>query len=341
MMLGLALPALAYHIDNAEQPGAAADLASSNDFVIGSSFLIVCEREYGAGFFLAGGPVPADDRNGNGGKTPSGTHFGDGGLCTTGRNDASGEPAPHVKLGKGNYTRLDACNNITVTRNGGLGSATYGPYNATSGPDPGGAPCYAPPSMTPGADTNDHWWTFELGAFVCEIPTSGSPVPMGPFALANYAAYYDEKYAEMTFDGSGFYTAADAPGEAHGSAAGVGVNGRSADTPTFTTPVGANNVDAWHGHAAMFIDTARSASGFSLRGSAETALAAAGQTAGVWAINEVAAGIEPANYDSNCGGATGFTGGAFASATVGGPVFRACYIAGPVPAPLATQTCFD
>jgi len=95
--VGMGLPAMAYHIDNAKDlAGAVTDPAvgttnlGSADWTADPFGTIdLCESEWGAGTGIGGGDPgtgPADDRNSN---PPFGNH-GQGGLCTTGENDATG-----------------------------------------------------------------------------------------------------------------------------------------------------------------------------------------------------------------------------------------------------------
>lgn len=305
LLIGGAVPAFAYHIDNALSPLSTFLPLGSGDFEVAGAgtLFILCEREYGD----VGGPgaTASDDRNDDPALPEGGPGFG--GLCTTGRNDASGEaPFPGTnnttKPPLGTYTRLDACNAITSARNNGTG----GPYMA------GGLPCAS--VFTPTADTDDHQWFAVIGAYACTIPTTGNGIDQ------NYALYYDENYAWVSYDGSPPYTAGDPIGVAH-----------SGDGPN--PPGVLNNVDAFHGHVTMFIEAAGNQPGFSNTGSAETSPGAAGADgAGLWHLSPAPAALRT---DSTCGGSGGFgnpvngTGAPPANT----PVWRACYVAADCPPP--------
>lgn len=163
--LFVAMPATGYHNDGrlTTTPG-----LNSTDWTLATPVLIICESE---GLH--------DDRNANPGGNP-----GNGGLCTTGRNDATNLPAPALKPDTTVWTGLDLCEDTTQVRYGAL---SQGPYLAP-------APC---------ATVNTVAFTAELGTMFCTV-------------AALEALVYNENYAWLTIDGDGGYTASDAPGALHG-----------------------------------------------------------------------------------------------------------------------------
>lgn len=280
--------ALGYHIDGAVAPGPPApDALTSADWALGNGNVLLCEGE-GAADDRQGALLPA---------FPS-PHAGVGGLCTTGRNDATGEAKPTSAPPAGTYTRLDLCDATTLGRNGAAG-----PHAA------GGASCVAGTSLSatgPGLPgrTDQHGFQAELGVFSCFVPTAlpeGSLMP--GFASLDYALYYDEAYAWWSHDGDGAYTPGDAPGAPH---SGDGAGGLS------------DNEDAWRGHASIFLDPALSAPGASAVGSAETVAVAATDLPPLSDNASLAIG----GVDNGCGAPACAAGAANCTAPAN-PVFRA------------------
>lgn len=190
--LAAAMPSTAYHIDGVTPGGAAPGTAlTAADWhvatcineptMVGTVFCLnLCELEWGAG--SAGSA--ADDRLAFPGDMGNN---GEGGLCTTGRNDATGlsetapPPAPRTT-----WTKLEVCDETTVGRNG-----VDGPFLPGTA-----AACVFP------ASTTNIGFTAEIGVYSC-------------FVSAAKALVYDEWYASMNYDGDGGYTGGDAPGFAH------------------------------------------------------------------------------------------------------------------------------
>jgi hypothetical protein len=234
-----AVPVSGYHIDGNLVTGAVGAATTSADWTLASPFLIICES--------MGNGVPAgpnDDRNDNPGGNP-----GNGGLCTTGRNDASGLPVPNVggvptKPGAHVWTVLNSCTATTAGRSGG----PTGPFLGGIGPA-----CAPANKAQVGFDA-------ELGIMSCTVGVGQSLL-------------YNENYAWLTYDGDGTYysipngvagPARDAPGAGHsgdGSVIGTGAS---------PSPPGSDLADAWDGHLAMFIDTASAQAAGATDGSAET-----------------------------------------------------------------------
>lgn len=232
-----------YHIDGSAAGtcanGAVSLAATTSDWCIGGAGLIVCETE-----------GSSDDRNTNAASLP-----GTGGLCTTGRNDATGNGTAVRKPGNNptTVTRIDVCQ-LTIGQRGG----PEGGCNLIGGlADPCDRAETAANSFAdrPGDCTDGVQFTLEVGAFGCTIPTQSSRYTDGAGGQQqheqDYAGYYDEGYAWWSYDGDGSYTAGDAAGVAM-----TGDGNLQDNDPEPTTPgQGSDNVDGFHGHAAVFIST--------------------------------------------------------------------------------------
>jgi hypothetical protein len=186
----------------------------------------LCESEWGAGAPIG---TAADERNAVGQGAP-----GVGGLCATGRSDATGLLPPGQSAGSGavaarpasagaTWTRLDLCDATTFARNG-----AYGPYTAAA-------------KCAPAGSRHTVAFTVRLGVIECAV-------------AAGEAVVYDEWYAWALYDGDGTYTPGDPAGVPHHG------NG-DLDRALL------DNVDAWHGHVAVAVDPSAGI----LQGSAETA----------------------------------------------------------------------
>jgi len=212
LMMAAAIPAAGYHIDFFDGSGA----SEPGDWVVQNPFLIICESN-----------GVRDDRN-----YFVAEHAGVGGLCTTGRNDATGTTEPGSTPDNATWTRLDTCSVPTLSREA-QGGATHMIVDDV---------CWVNGTAVSG-DTGFVSWSAEIGVYECYVPNVGSAFDYGLGALAtkDYALYYNELYAWWSYDGPGEYTVNDAPG--------ADQNG-GADQLTSTT----NNTDSYRGHVSMFID---------------------------------------------------------------------------------------
>jgi hypothetical protein len=252
LMLGMALPAIAYHVNsNGLTPP-----NNPADWSMAIPFLIICESN-----------GPTDDRNSN----PAGAISGNGGLCTTGENDATGLPCFNTVASggrcteppSGEYVRLDVCSSLTATRGAGM-------------------PC------APTGSTAQHSYDAEVGAYICFVPTVA---PTTTPTSIDHAFYYSRLYAWWSYDGDGSYTLGDVAG------AGPTEDGDSLDNRA-AVPGQVDNEDYWHGHATVFISMGDSIVGASTSGSVETTLIPAA-TVDAWRAT-MGAGMGPLNdgFDS-------------------------------------------
>lgn len=221
VLLLIILPmAGAYHIDGT--PTAVRDdtnthFLSTSDWILGGG---LCESE-----------GPMDDRNAN----LFGAFPGVGGLCYTGRNDATGTHAPGadrtfaagcepwVSPGTAGvnspsclpsndaYTRLDACSFTIHERN-----SMFGPFlPGMAQPCPGGA--------------DEHEWDAVLGTIRCTVHREQRLV-------------YSERYVWWTYEGGAHpYSSGDLAGDQH----------QGSDATNSGQP---GRRDAYHGHVEMVVN---------------------------------------------------------------------------------------
>jgi len=293
LMMG-AIPSTAYHIDGAFKGTADATTLTAADWTTATPLLTICESEYGAG--TGPGGTAADDRNANGVGNP-----GNGGLCTSGRNDATGEAVPAKPTATGSaagavWTRFDICSITTVQRNAvlvaGQNSYSAGPYSPA-------ASCAGNPGTGFSGNTNTIGFTGRVGTYQCAV-------------AATDALYYDEYYAYMTYDGTPGYTGGDAAGTAHGGTLYGGL-------PSASGGLSTKNVDAFHGHVTAFVDVSTSVGTPPVSGSAVTTNVP--QLSGAPDFSA----ITISTTTSNCGGSPACAPGTIAAtcATPYGPVFMA------------------
>ena len=155
LLLALAAigPAAAYHTKNfntAALPG-----TYPGDWALDQPGINICETN-----------GPTDVRN----TDNQGPHGGIGGLCTTGRSEATHEPAISLVPASTDWTRLDVCDADTAARGGVPGTAVSLCAAALTG-------SLSPSTLgSPGSD-GQHGYTFQMGAFSCFIPTDAGIAP--------------------------------------------------------------------------------------------------------------------------------------------------------------------
>lgn len=259
-LVGLSVPVTGYHI-NGTLSGTVAGLTSGDWIITGVPNVIICESDGNdnpaAGDLVDG--AAADDRNDN----AAGPLPGQRGLCTTGRNDATGLIALLARPALDTWLRLDTCG-LTVVERDTTPPAIVGVSAAL----PTGRLCVGPgPDLIMGTgddvtgSTTDTSWIADLGAYSCRIPRAANDLfdnfndgtgLLGP-TTGDMSLYYQNTYSWWAFDGDGTYTV------------GTPEDGGTTGVDPLPSPPGSDIARAWKGHVAMFI---RDTDDANLRGSA-------------------------------------------------------------------------